>query len=269
MPDVITNDGIRLAYQDSGSGRPIVIVPGISQPASLFVHQLSGLRDRYRVIVYDQRGHGESGKPSHGYRIARLAKDLDDLLETLGLDDVTLLGWSLGCAVAWNYYDMFGPKRLGRLILVDGTVLLCKTPEMTKQDIADTGAAWDAAEAMGVVAALRHDQETVVRQFASMFFTEEHATAEQIIRDMLKMPAPATADLMFDYIFSDWRDVIPRIAIPTLVIGGTSSHVPLSVQEWLHRTIPGSRLATMKDRAHVMFYEEPDAFNELVADFIG
>jgi non-heme chloroperoxidase len=214
VPDLMTNDGVRLSYQDSGSGRPVVIVPGISQPASLFVHQVAGLRDRYRVIVYDQRGHGDSAKPSHGYRMARLAKDLDDLLETLGLDDVTLLGWSLGCAVAWNYYDMFGPKRLGRLILVDATVFLCKTPAMTKQDIADTGAAWDAAEAVGVVEALRHDQETVIRQFVSTFFTEQHAEAEQIIADVLKMPAPALATLMTDYIFSDWRYVGRRVAAP-------------------------------------------------------
>lgn len=269
MPFFTTNDEVRLSYQDAGDGRPLVIVPGLSQPASLFVHQVAGLRDRYRVIVYDQRGHGESDKPSHGYRIARLAKDLDDLLETLDLDGVALLGWSLGCAVAWSYYDMFGPKRLGRLILVEGSVFLCETPEMSKRDIAETGAAWDAAAAVDVVNAIRHDQEAVTRQMVSMFFTERHADADRIIEEVLKMPASAAAALMLDYIFGDWRDLIPRIAIPALIIGGARSHVPLSVQEWLHRTIPDSRLAVMKDRAHLLFYEEPDTFNELVAGFIG
>jgi pimeloyl-ACP methyl ester carboxylesterase len=247
----------------------LVIVPGISQPAALFAHQVSGLSDRYRVIVYDQRGHGESDKPAYGYRVSRLAKDLDDLLESLGLEDVTLLGWSMGCAVAWSYYDMFGPKRLGRLILVEGSVCLCQSPEMTEQDIADTGAVWDAAAAVGVVDALRRDQEAVTRQMVSGFFTERHAEADAVIAEMLKMPAPALAALMLDYVFGDWRDVIPRIAVPTLIVGGARSHVPLSVQEWLHRTIPDSRLAVLKDRAHLLFYEEPDTFNELVASFIG
>jgi pimeloyl-ACP methyl ester carboxylesterase len=264
-----TNDEVRLCYQDVGNGRPVVIVPGISQPASLFVHQLAGLSDRYRVIIYDQRGHGESDKPSYGYRVSRLAKDLDDLLELLDLEDVTLLGWSFGCGVAWSYYDMFGPKRIGRLILVEGSVFLCQTPEMTEQDVADTGAVWDAAGAMAVVNELRDDQEAVTRQMVSMFFTEEHAEADQIVAGVLKMPAAAVAALMFDYIFTDWRDVIPRIGLPTLIVGGGRSHVPLSVQEWLHRSIPDSRLAILKNRAHLLFYEEPDTFNNLVTSFIG
>jgi non-heme chloroperoxidase len=269
VPELRTNDGVRLSYQDVGSGRPVVFVPGISQPASLFAAQLAGLRDRYRVIVYDQRGHGESDKPAYGYRVARLAKDLDDLLEGLGLDDVTLVGWSLGCAVAWSYYDLFGPKRLGRLVLVEGSVFLCRTPGMSERDVADTGAAWDPAGAAGVVEALRRDQQNVTRQLATVFFTEPHDEAEQIVQEMLKTPPSAVAALMFDYIFTDWRDVIPRIALPTLIVGGGRSHVPPSVQEWLHRTIPDSRLAVLKDRAHLLFYEEPDTFNDLVATFIG
>jgi pimeloyl-ACP methyl ester carboxylesterase len=269
VPELTTNDGVRLVYQDLGEGRPVVMVPGISQPASLFTHQVAGLRDRSRVIVYDQRGHGASEKPPHGYRIARLAKDLDDLMERLGLEDVTLLGWSLGCAVAWSYYDMFGPKRLGRLILVEGTVRLCRAPEMTEQDVADTGAAWDAAGAAAVVDALRRDQETVTRQLAAAFFTDRRAEADRIVAEMLRTPAAAVAALMFDYVFTDWRDVIPRIDLPTLIVGGARSHVPISVQEWLHRTIPGSRLAVLQERAHLLFYEEPETFNELVARFVG
>jgi non-heme chloroperoxidase len=269
VASVITNDGVRLFYQDAGSGRPLIIAPGIAQTASMFVHQVEGLRDRYRVIVYDHRGHGESARPPHGYRIARLAKDLDDLLDALGLDDVTLLGWSMGCSVAWSYYDLFGPKRLSRLILVDGTVFMCRTPEMTKQDVADTGAVWDAAGAVAAAGALRGDPEATVRPFVSSFLTEKYADEDWFVGEALKMPAEAAAALLFDQAFGDWRDVAARITIPTLIIGASRSHVPLSVHEWLQHAIPGAKLAVMRDRAHLMFYEEPDTFNELVADFIG
>ncbi|MBY8870798.1 alpha/beta hydrolase [Micromonospora sp. PLK6-60] len=269
MPDVVTSDGVRLSYSEAGSGPPLIIIPGIAQPKSVFVHQLEGLRERCRVIVYDQRGHGDSDKPAHGYRISRLAKDLDELIEALGLAEITLMGWSLGCAVAWSYYDLFGPKRLARLILVDGSVLLCETPEMTEQDIADTGAAWDAAGALGIVSAIRNDQEELVRRLVSSFVTDERTDVEWLIGEALRMPAEATAALMFDYVYSDWRDVIPRIALPTLIVGATRSHIPVSVQEWLHRTIPDSQLAVLRDRAHLLFYEEPETFNELVARFVG
>ncbi|MEV0155453.1 alpha/beta hydrolase [Micromonospora sp. NPDC050686] len=266
---MVTSDGVRLSYSEAGSGPPLLIIPGIAQPKSVFVHQVEGLRERCRVIVYDQRGHGDSDKPAHGYRIARLAKDLDELIEALGLSEITLMGWSLGCAVAWSYYDLFGPRRLERLILVDGSVLLCETPDMTERDIADTGAAWDAAGALGIVSAIRTDQENLVRQLVSSFVTDDRTDVEWLIGEVLRMPAEATAALMFDYIHSDWRDVIPRIAVPTLVVGATRSHIPVSVQEWLHRTIPGSQLAVLRDRAHLLFYEDPDTFNDLVSRFLG
>ena len=67
----------------------------------------------------DLRGHGESGKPSYGYRISRLAMDVKQLLDALELEDVTLLGWSMGCSVVWSYWDLFRGHRLSKLILVD------------------------------------------------------------------------------------------------------------------------------------------------------
>ncbi len=269
MPDVVTGDGVRLRYEDRGTGRPLVILTGIPLTMAAFVHQLDELSDRYRVICYDPRGHGDSEKPAHGYRLARLAKDLEDLRQALGLDRMSLLGWSLGCSVAWSYYDQFGPDRLDRLILVDGIARMCRTPEMTEQDVADTGAPWTAEEALGVVAALRADPEASLRAFVPVFFTEPDADPEWVIAESLKMPAEHVATLLFDYIFSDWRDVLPRITVPTLVVGADRSHVPITAQERLHHTIPGSTLAIMKDRAHLMFYEEPRTFNDIVAAFLG
>jgi len=89
---VTTNDGYKLRYEEAGSGKPLVCIPGWSQTAAQFKHQLTGLNDRYRVIAVDMRGHGESDKPAHGYSIARLSKDVHDLLADLSLADVTLMG---------------------------------------------------------------------------------------------------------------------------------------------------------------------------------
>src|SRR5437773_6571569 len=114
-----TNDGIVLRYEEAGSGKPLVCIPGWSQTAAQFKHQLSGLSDRYRVIAVDMRGHGESDKPAHGYSIARLSKDVHDLLADLSLADVTLMGPSMGCSVIWSYWELFGSERLAKLVLVD------------------------------------------------------------------------------------------------------------------------------------------------------
>ena len=84
---VTTNDGVTLRYEEAGSGKPLICIPGWSQTAAQFKHQLSGLSDRYRVIAVDMRGHGESDKPDNGYTIQRLAKDVQDLLVARNLSE--------------------------------------------------------------------------------------------------------------------------------------------------------------------------------------
>ena len=82
---VTVSDGTNLHYIDAGSGRPLVMIPGWSQSAAEFKHQIDDLAIDRRVIALDMRGHGESDKPDHGYRIARLSRDLDDVLEQVNL----------------------------------------------------------------------------------------------------------------------------------------------------------------------------------------
>ena len=113
MPHVTTNDGIRLHYVEKGSGAPLVMIPGWSQTAAQFEAQVEGLSASRRVIAFDMRGHGESDKPEHGYKIQRLAMDLRNAIEALGLERVSLLGHSMGCSVIWCYIDLFGEAGAG------------------------------------------------------------------------------------------------------------------------------------------------------------
>ena len=99
----VTSDGVQLSYIRQGSGRPIVLIHGWSQCAEEFKHQIEPLSARYDVIAVDQRSHGESQKVSYGLRISRLSKDLYELLNELKLNDVALLGHSMGSAVIWCY----------------------------------------------------------------------------------------------------------------------------------------------------------------------
>ena len=84
-----TNDGYRIHYIEAGSGAPLVLIPGWSQAAIQFKYQIEGLSDKYHVFALDMRGHGDSDKPTHGYRIHRLSKDVHDFLESRGLSNVT------------------------------------------------------------------------------------------------------------------------------------------------------------------------------------
>ena len=85
-----TSDGVKLHYREAGKGQPVVMIPGWSQTAAQFKHQLSGLSDKYRVIAIDMRGHGESDNPAYGYRIHRLSADVHEFLTAKGLSNVEI-----------------------------------------------------------------------------------------------------------------------------------------------------------------------------------
>src|SRR5882757_5373019 len=107
-----TSDGVALHYVEQGMGTPLLLLHGWSQTSEQFSRQLDALSEEYRVIAYDQRGHGDSDRPDHGYRIHRLAADLRELLLGLDLEDVAILGHSMGCSVIWAYLDLYSPDRL-------------------------------------------------------------------------------------------------------------------------------------------------------------
>jgi non-heme chloroperoxidase len=275
VPHVTTNDGVKLVYQEAGQGTPIVMIPGWSQSAALFKHQMEGLSDRYRVIAVDMRGHGESDKPNYGYRMGRLAKDLHDFLTTLDLRDVVIMAHSMGCSVTWGYLDLFGSDRISKLILIDEPAWVMNTPDMSEEEKANLGAIIDAEGAIGLYMGLRSDQaRAVIEGFVGGMLTKDIAPDLKawIIEENLKFPSVEAAELVLHHICIDWRDVIQRITLPTLVVGGKASHVPWRSQIWIHEQIAGSQLEIFEEKdggSHFMFLEGPKKFNKLVADFIG
>jgi pimeloyl-ACP methyl ester carboxylesterase len=88
----------------------------------------------------------------------------------------------------------------------------------------------------------------------------------------LKFPREYAARLLYDLATEDWRDTIPRIDIPTLIVSGRASTVPWTSQVWIHEQIKGSRLEIFEEGergGHFMFSENPDKFNQVVGEFIG
>lgn len=275
MAHVTTNDGVKLAYRDEGKGTPIVMLPGWSQSAALFKHQFEKLSSQYRLIGFDHRGHGESEKPDYGYRMGRLAKDLDDVLTGLDLSDVILMGHSMGCSVIWGYLDLFGYDRVKKLILIDQPAVVLATPIMSQKERDDLGAIIDAEGMMGLYAGLLGDDwQSVTEGFVGSMLTKTIAPELKgwIMEENLKFPRKQAAELLIHHASTDWRDMIRRISVPTLVLGGKASHVPPDSQVWIHQHIPGSRLEIFEAEeggSHFMFLESPEKFNRVVREFVG
>lgn len=273
--NIETSDGVHLSYLEAGSGTPLLLVPGWSQTAAMFQPQLDGLAADCRVLALDMRGHGESEKAEHGYRIARLAKDLHDALIALDLHDVNLAGHSMGCAVIWSYWDQFGDARLKRLILIDQPATPLRWPNGSETDWANAGSRLDAASLMDFIVQLTGPEGIQVSKdyIASSFFTPAVSpdVVEWVIGENLKFPRHLSARLLVDLYAQDWRDVLPRITLPTLVVGGEASLFHPQSQRWNASQIPGARLEmfTAEDGgSHFMWLENPQRFNALIRDFI-
>jgi pimeloyl-ACP methyl ester carboxylesterase len=273
--EVTTSDGVALRYLEAGSGKPILMIPGWSQTAEQFRHQLAGLSDRYRVIAVDMRGHGDSDKPAHGYKISRLAKDVHDMIHALDLDEVNILGHSMGSSVIWNYYDMFGPERLSKLLLIDQMPMITSNPAWSEEEKANAGAIFTPASLYETINALAGpDGVETTRGFIGNMVTKSIPEADKawIIERNLTMPRAHAAALLYNHSTQDWRDLIPRIDAPALVVGGRVSVVPWRSQAWVAEQIKGARLEIFEEAEggnHFMFIEGHEKFNDIVADFVG
>jgi non-heme chloroperoxidase len=160
------SDGVELHYLDQGTGQAIVLPPGWTQPASGSAAQLEGLSFGFRCLALDLRGHGESERPAHGYRVSRPARDCLDLLDYVGLNDAALLGHSAGCTVIWGFIDVFGQDRIRALVLCDEMLAFIKRPEWSEAECRRYGAVVGADEALSIAATLAGpDGESMLRRF--------------------------------------------------------------------------------------------------------
>ncbi|MFI0240409.1 alpha/beta fold hydrolase [Streptomyces sp. NPDC016845] len=276
MGELTTSDGTRLAYRDSeGDGVPLVMLHGWGQTQEMFRHQVSGLAPTRRVITVDLRGHGASGKPRHGYRIARLARDVLELLDHLGLDRVDALGWSMGVSVWWSFMDQWGTGRIRRFVAVDQPAAVAAVPWMTPEEQRESGAIFDVPALLELGAALSGpDGERARQDFVRSMFSgaTDPGILAFVAREIRSTPAYAGVPLLFDHCAQDWRDVLPRVDVPTLVIGCDGSHVSPDSQRYVARRIPHAQLhifPTDVASSHYPFLENPPAFNAVVDKFLS
>ncbi|GGS26034.1 alpha/beta hydrolase [Streptomyces griseoviridis] len=276
MGELTTNDGVRLTYRDSGGdGVPLVMLHGWGQTQEMFRHQVTGLAPGRRVVTLDQRGHGISGKPHHGYRIARLARDVLGLVDHLGLDRFDALGWSMGVSVWWSFIDQWGTGRIRRFVAVDQPAAVAAVPWMSAEEQRDSGAIFDVSGLLELATGLAGpDGERVRQEFVRGMFSgsPDPGLLAFVAEQIRSTPAYAGVPLLFDHCAQDWRDVLPRVDVPTLVIACDGSHVDPASQRYVADRIPDARLHTFPTTvasSHFPFLENPAAFNAVVDAFLA
>ncbi|KAI1099308.1 alpha/beta-hydrolase [Jackrogersella minutella] len=270
-------DGVRLRYWQDGpvSGPNIVFIAGWAQTAASFKKQVSYFKTAFRVTTYDNRGHGESDKPSFGYRVPRLAADLDAVLTQLDLRSVTLVGHSMGAAVTWAHWDLFARDRVAKLVFIDQARSLMAFPAWTEREKALAGSVFSPEQVFEFVAALRGPQWKETRAaMARRFYTDDFAPEdfEWALQESLKTPPEIAAEMMASMAMMDWGDVFPRINVPTLVFHAKANLMPIEAGEWIAKQVPNARCVSFEKEekgSHFMFFENPEKFNRVLEEFLN
>ncbi|GAA3677467.1 hypothetical protein GCM10022267_75410 [Lentzea roselyniae] len=179
------------------------------------------------MITFDLRNHGRSGRSEGGYRVSALAADLDQLLTHLGVATAHLLGHSMGASVLWSCLELYGSARVRSLVFVDEPAACAAAPWFIAADSRDAGVILNHSDVGDFVSSLVGDNAAAVRRaFLEGMLSKDLPAADLdwLYERNLLMALPWGAKLLLDHVQQDWRDVLPGIAVPTLVVGG--SHFP-------------------------------------------
>ena len=249
MNAIITDDGTEIHYRDWGSGRPVVLSHGWPLNADSWESQQLFLAEHgYRSIAHDRRGHGRSTQTWEGNDMDTYADDLECLLSTLDLREVTLVGFSTGGGEVVRFLARHGSDRVRQLVLVSAV-----PPFMTRTPDNPEGLPEEVFDELR--AGSRADRSQLYRNLADgPFFGNNRADAEvsRGVRDAfwlqgLQAGTRNAYECISAFSATDFRDDLARIDVPTLVIHGDDDQiVPLPVG--------GRRSAELVDGAELIVY---------------
>ncbi|YCA41512.1 alpha/beta hydrolase [Bacillus sp. JZ8] len=268
MPTVQTNDGTNIYYEEHGEGHPLVMIHGWGFSGRFFQRNMECLAKHARVITIDLRGHGNSDKPDHGYHVPRLARDFYDVLVQLNLQDVTVLGWSLGCPVIWSYLELFGNERLRQAIFVQQTPrqyydLEWKYAHASCYD----DASFQYMKAQVQLNTAHFDQNQINIIISTDLSKKER---DMMLTEMEKTPPSARVAIMADHTRYDWRDFLPHINLPSLVLVAQKDSVfDWRGPAWVGEHIPNAKTVFFENSSHALFVDEVEKFNKTVLRFMS
>ncbi|MDQ6648886.1 MAG: alpha/beta hydrolase [Actinomycetota bacterium] len=263
---------IELHYEDYGTGAPVVLIHGWPLSGRSWENQVPALvQAGHRVIAYDRRGFGTSSQPWDGYDYDTFAADLDALLKSLDLRDVTLVGFSMGGGEVVRYIGTYGTDRISKAVLAAAV-----PPYLYKSEDNPDGPFDDEAIA-GLEAGVQGDRIAFLDEFSTNFFTagtELKVSEMQRVyaRDLAAIASPkGTLDCIAAFGRTDFRDDVAKVTVPTLVIHGDSDAiVPFEASgKRTAELIDGAELVVIKDGPHGINASHADEFNKALLAFLA
>lgn len=223
---ITTRDGTTLYYKDWGSGPVIVFSHGYPLSSDAWEYQMLFLAQRgYRVIAHDRRGFGRSSQPGHGYDFDTFADDLATLIEALGLQDITLVGHSMGGGEVARYISRHGQTRVSRVALVAAV-----TPFLLKTDSNPNGAPKEFFDTFRAAVLADRSQWNKDSTMPYYNFNRPGAKVSEGVRDDYWRQGQAAGIQAAYYAIgafseTDFRSDLKNIGVPTLIVHGSDDQI--------------------------------------------
>jgi non-heme chloroperoxidase len=262
---------VALHYEDHGSGQPVVLIHGYPLSGASWEKQMPPLLDGgYRVITYDRRGFGKSSRPAGGYNYDTFAQDLRELITHLGLQDVTLVGFSMGGGEIARYFGKYGSAGIRKAVIIGGVPpFLLKTP--------DNPEGVDGSVFDGIKKSVAADRYAFFTDFFKNFYNTDKLlgtrVSEQVVQASWNVAAGASATASLACVptwHEDFRQDLMRVDVPLLVIHGDEDRiVPLAAAgQRTAKLAKGARLVVIKGGPHCITWTHADEVNAELMRFL-
>jgi 3-oxoadipate enol-lactonase len=252
--------GIEYHYEVAGEGEPVLFAHCLTWNHHDYDYQVSYLKDSYKLILPDQRGHGETGFVAEPYSLEDMAEDLYQLVQMLGVGPVHYVGHSMG-AMMGPLFALNHPDALRSMTLIGGSAVAESEEKLVGY-----------RQLVGAVKAGYHEQ--VVERLIGLFFSEasrkhRKEAMAKFKSDFLKLDGDGlhwTAEAVFTR--SNIVDRLGEIETPTLLIVGEKDIVtPRERSEELRQGIPNARMLILPEVGHFATVEAPATVSGALRDF--
>lgn len=266
------NNPIRIYYNDYGTGTPIILIHGWPLSNEMWEYQINDLvNNGNRVIAYDRRGFGKSSKPWDGYDYDSMTDDLKALIDELKLEDITLIGFSMGGGEVVRYFSRHGGKGVSKVVLISSV-----TPYMLKTETNPYGVPQDIFDEISEK--MQQDRIGFLDDFGKTFFgvswisnTISTSLLNYYIMLCSFASPRATQECAKAFATTDFRNEMHTINVPTLIIHGDADKtVPIeATSHEAVKVITNSNLIIYEDAPHGIFYTEKERLNADLVAFLN
>jgi len=256
-------------YEEAGTGRPIIFIPGWTGSTPFFRQQVAHFSEHYRAIVYDPRSQGRSSKTLENNTYTQHGADLKAFMDALKIKNVILVGHSWGCYDAYAYFRAYGSENVKAYVCLD------QSPKDIMDKEGDWGTLTSASDFKGFYEGIAYDRVRTTREFIQGMVTRPVTEEEKswFLDELLKTPTYVAVSLMYDGNVADYTPEAKALdgKIPVLNVVADPGWYPgwaTAAQNWGKNVAPRTEVVVLPG-LHLMHWESSEKINSVLDKFLS